>query len=132
MLVHTTDRTSSLGVTDATGFVAVDNVNKLIVLSFRGTASLGNWIGNINLDFNSFGACNGCQVHAGFLSSWQDSKDQVVKALTQAKAQNPNYSIIFTGHSLGGAISTLAAAELRQQGFNAALVNYLSELIWLH
>lgn len=110
-------------MTDATGFVAVDDVNKAIVLSFRGTVSLSNWIANVNLDFNDFDACDDCQVHAGFLSSWQDSKGQIVDALTQARARNPSYSIIFTGHSLGGAISTLAAAELRQQGFNAALVN---------
>lgn len=101
----------------------MDDVNKLIVLSYRGSASLANWIGNINLGFTSFPACSGCQVHAGFLSSWNDSKDGVRAALTAAKAQHPDYAIIFTGHSLGAAIVTLAAAELRQQGFNAALVS---------
>lgn len=113
----------SVGLTDATGFVAVDNQNKLIVLSYRGTSSLGNWIGNVDVGFESFSACNGCQVHGGFLSSWTDSRDQVKAALTKAKADNPSYQIIFTGHSLGAAIATLAAAELRQQGFNAALVS---------
>lgn len=116
------DILSSLGVTDATGFVAIDDVNKAIVLSFRGSVSLSNWIGNINLEFNDFQPCDGCRVHAGFLTSWNDAKDRVKAALQQAKASKPNYSIIFTGHSLGGAISTLAAAELRQQGYAIALV----------
>lgn len=130
--MHTTaNRSPSLGVTDATGFVAVDNVNKVIVVAYRGSASLGNWIGNFNVEFNAFQPCNGCQVHAGFLSSWNDSKDQVVAALQQATASNPSYSIVYTGHSLGAAIVTLAAAELRQQGFPGALVSlmYLACLI---
>lgn len=121
-LEDVTNRCPSLGVTDATGFVAVDDVNQVIVLSYRGSASLGNWIGNVNLGFNAFMPCKNCQVHAGFLSSWNDSKDQVKAALTQAKSANPNYAIVYTGHSLGGAITTLAAAELRQQGFPGALV----------
>lgn len=112
----------SLGDADATGFVAIDDANRLIILSYRGTVSLSNWIGNVNVGFNSFAPCAGCQVHAGFLSSWTASRDQVKAALTKAKADNPDYQIIFTGHSLGAAVTTLAAADLRQQGFNIALV----------
>lgn len=117
------NRTPSLGVADATGFVAVDDTNKLIVLSYRGSTSLSNWIGNINIDFNAFAPCSGCLVHRGFLSSWDDSKDSITATLTQAKSDHPDYSIAATGHSLGGAIATLAAADLRQQGFDIALVS---------
>lgn len=112
----------SLGPADATGFVAVDDQNKLIVLAYRGSTSLGNWIGNLNVEFDAFSLCSGCQVHGGFLSSWTASKDQVTTSLTQARAANPGYQVIATGHSLGAAIATLAAADLRQQGFNIALV----------
>lgn len=112
----------SLGETDATGFVAVDNVNKLIVLAYRGSTSLANWIGNFNIEFVPFASCSGCSVHAGFFDGWNDSKDQVKTALAQAQANNPGYNIIATGHSLGAAIATLAAAELRSEGYNVALV----------
>lgn len=97
------------------------------MLSYRGSSSLANWIGNINLAFAPFSGCSGCQVHAGFLSSWEDSRDSVKAALAQAQAANPGYAIIATGHSLGAAISTIAVAELRQTGFNIALVRTLAE-----
>jgi len=112
-----------VGATDATGFVAVDNANKLIVLSYRGSTSLSNWIGNVNIEFDSFAACSGCKVHRGFLSAWIDSRDRVQSALSQLKNNHTDYSMIFTGHSLGGAIATLAAADLRQKGYNIALVS---------
>ncbi|KAK5939369.1 hypothetical protein PMZ80_008673 [Knufia obscura] len=132
--VHNAGATSilefqDLGVADATGFVAVDDTNKLIVLSYRGSTSLSNWIGNINIDFNAFAPCSGCLVHRGFLSSWDDSKDSITATLTQAKSDHPDYSIAATGHSLGGAIATLAAADLRQQGFDIALYTYGSPMV---
>lgn len=120
---------TNVGVTDATGFVAVDNTNKLIVLSYRGSASLNNWIGNFNINLNDFEPCSGCQVHAGFLSGWNDSKDKVTAALQKAKSDHPDYSIVSTGHSLGGALATLAAAELRPKGFNIALVTFGSPMV---
>jgi len=91
-------------------------------VSYRGSTSLGNWIENVNIDFATFAPCSGCQVHRGFLSSWTDSKNQVTAALSQAKSNHTDYSIILTGHSLGAAIATIAAADLRQQGYNIALV----------
>jgi thioesterase domain-containing protein len=35
---------------------------------------------------------------------------------------NPGYKIISTGHSLGAAVATLAAAEFRNQGLSVDLV----------
>lgn len=96
------------------------------MLSYRGSTSLRNWLGNLDLELTGFLPCKDCQVHRGFLSSWNDSKDTVRNTLARARADHPDYSIIFTGHSLGAAIVTLAAAELRQQGFNIALVSCLA------
>lgn len=118
-----------MGPTDATGFVAVDSKNRLIILSFRGSTSLGNWIGNVNIDFATWSQCGGCTVHSGFLQSWTDSKDKVTTALKSAISQNPGFAVIATGHSLGGAISTLAVADLRSQGMSIGLV---CSLLLLH
>jgi thioesterase domain-containing protein len=43
-------------------------------------------------------------------------------------ANFPNYKVVVTGHSLGGAVGTFAAAELRNEGINVDLVCFLSSL----
>lgn len=44
-------------------------------------------------------------------------KSNTVAAVTSAKATYPSYTIITTGHSLGGAVATIAGAYLRKAGF---------------
>ncbi len=51
----------------------------------------------------------GGRVHAGFLSAFKEVSDQL-DALVRAKA--PEQRLWLTGHSLGGALATLAAAHL--------------------
>ena len=66
--------------------------------------------------------CNGCFAHAGWLDSWNGVKSLVRGAVDGARATYPGYKIVSTGHSLGGALATLAAAELRKAGYTIDLV----------
>ena len=45
--------------------------------------------------------------------------DREVRA---AQAQHPYFLTVIIGHSLGGAIATYAAAELRDRGYSVDLV----------
>lgn len=45
-------------------------------------------------------------------------------AVAAAKTANPSYSIVFTGHSLGGAVSTVAAAYVREAGYAIDIYSY--------
>lgn len=54
-------------------------------------------------------------------------KDQVVDSLAEAVASYPSYTIIFVGHSMGGAVATYAAADFRKNlGYDIELYTYAS------
>ena len=74
------------------------------ILAFRGSESLGDWIGNLLLVATNepdYGA-----VHLGFFEAYRRIADDVLSVLPT------NSPIWLTGHSLGGALASLAAAEL--------------------
>lgn len=109
-------------LTDVTGLVAVDSTNRKIVVNFRGSQSARNWLNNLDFTAIPSDICSQCRVHQGFWRSWLEARPRILTAIKEAAAQNPGYGIVATGHSLGGAIATLAAANLRNSGYNVALV----------
>lgn len=110
--------------TDATGFVVIDYTNQLIVVAFRGTASLLGWIPNFKFNRVPTTICNGCGAHGGLWTAWLGVRDAISNAVRDAVAANPGFNVVCTGHSQGGAIASLAAADLRNAGYNAALYSF--------
>ncbi|KEY69353.1 hypothetical protein S7711_08111 [Stachybotrys chartarum IBT 7711] len=111
-------------LTDVTGFVAADYTNNLTLVSFRGSASIRSWLSDVIFIRIPVDICSGCTAHWGFWTSWVDSRGPVLQAVRTAVAKNPGFRIAFTGHSLGGAIASLAAAELRDNGYNIDLYTF--------
>jgi hypothetical protein len=99
--------------------VAVDQTQKLIVVSFRGTNSVKNLEAILNFGLTSTGlpaTCKGCTAHGGFIQGWLDAKSMVVAAINATSAAHPasaGYKILVTGHSLGAGISSVAVVDLR-------------------
>lgn len=86
------------------------NYEDIFMVVFQGTSGFEDWINNFkachrSVYFNPL-ATDIC-VHDGFLDQWTVAKN-LVKDKTQDKQK-----ILITGHSLGGAIATLCAYDLR-------------------
>ncbi|KAI1214653.1 alpha/beta-hydrolase [Annulohypoxylon truncatum] len=111
-------------VTDIEGYVSSDDTNKLIVASFRGSSSIRNWIADLSFILVPCDVVSGCLTHAGFLTAYNEIADDLLAALKNATAAQPDYKIAFTGHSLGGAVATVAIAYARKQGYAADLYTY--------
>ncbi|KAJ5656410.1 hypothetical protein N7507_008360 [Penicillium longicatenatum] len=107
---------SNTTITDTAGFVALDDTNKAIVLSFRGSYSVRNWLADVDFPYTNPGLCDGCEAEMGFWNSWAFVKDPISKVLDETVASNPDYELVIVGHSLGAGIATLAAADLRGMG----------------
>ncbi|KAI1169074.1 extracellular lipase [Nemania serpens] len=109
---------------DIRGFVSTDAKNKVIVVSIRGSHSIRNWLTDFEFFLEDCPLVFGCQVHSGFATAWDEISGAVLSAVKAAKAANPSYNIVFTGHSLGAAVSSLGAAYARQQGLQVDIINY--------
>jgi triacylglycerol lipase len=106
------------------GFFAVDSTNKLLVLSFRGSRTISNWIAN--LDFGQTDAsslCSGCEAHTGFFKAWEAVADALTAQIASATATYPSYTLVLTGHSFGGAVAALGGTALRNAGYTLDLVS---------
>ncbi|KAJ1423230.1 Alpha/Beta hydrolase protein, partial [Ochromonadaceae sp. CCMP2298] len=107
-------RTLYDAASDMQGFVGyLPSANSIYVV-FRGSASMRNWIVDVETwqtPYTSSPEC-GCQVHAGFYSTEQAVISDVLSAVSQLVAKYPSYSVRVTGHSLGGAVALLAGLDL--------------------
>ena len=97
------------------GFTSLHPPSKSIVISFRGTRNLDNWINNLFFakpDAPFPKAPQGAAVHYGFLKSFYEIRPDLVRNYLELRKKYPHYSIQFVGHSLGGAVSILASMDL--------------------
>jgi hypothetical protein len=91
---------------DTRCFVAA--ASEAVLVSFRGTNNVGNWLSNLNVLYTTR---NYGTVHRGFLGALQVVEPQLRSALANLNERK----LLLTGHSLGGALATIAAAEWQEQ-----------------
>ncbi|KAM7276789.1 hypothetical protein ACFE04_018655 [Oxalis oulophora] len=109
-----------------------------VVISFRGTATCLEWLENLRATLTPFpndGESDDALVESGFLSlytsgnsmfpSLQQMVRQEISRLLQNYGDEP-LSLTITGHSLGAALATLTAYDIKTTFKHAPLVTVIS------
>ncbi|KAJ3327128.1 hypothetical protein HDU76_012343 [Blyttiomyces sp. JEL0837] len=109
------------------GFAAVNENLQTIVVSYRGSTDIQNWIADIIFAKTDakFGPYDH-PVHSGFLAEWESVQDQSISAVQQLVSQYPNYPVTFASHSLGAAVSVLGALTMVEKGIISASNTHLA------
>lgn len=68
--------------------------------------------------------CPNCTVHAGFMTSWQNTRCTIVPHVEKALGEYPDYELVLVGHSLGGAVAALAALEFQARGWTPHVTTF--------
>ncbi|KAG5471959.1 hypothetical protein CUR178_02636 [Leishmania enriettii] len=99
------------------GLAGVDHANRQIVVAYRGSDNIQNFVENINVlqvRYDKSSSCGRwCRVHAGFLDAYNSLRQQTRDVVLQLIQENPTYEVLVTGYSLGAAIAVLAAVDLQ-------------------
>jgi len=93
--------------------ILLDKANKEFIVAFSGTknpAQLGNEIlNNPNVDYDMHDI-EGSRVLKYFYNHYQAFSDWIEDEVREAAKKN--YKVVFTGHSLGGALAVHAATDM--------------------
>jgi hypothetical protein len=117
------------GAGDSTlAYIGFDPDTRLIYVVFRGTTDISsqtdtsfvNWATNLNSVKTTW---KGCQVHKGFHSAWTSVNPDLLTQLYKLMAVHRQADIRVVGHSLGGALATLFAMNLKSLTWPEAGVN---------
>ncbi|OOQ86069.1 extracellular triacylglycerol lipase [Penicillium brasilianum] len=137
-------------LSDSCGYIALSHAPgpKRIIIAFRGTYSITNTIidlsaypqsylpytGDDDDDNNNSTSpltlhCENCTVHAGFMKSWLNTRPTILPTVLTALQKHPDYEVTLVGHSLGGAVATLAGLEMRLKGWNPLVTTFGAPMV---
>jgi len=112
--VKTVLRIENTPVGDLTGFITVDHVRQEIITVFRGAESPENFDVITKFFMKRIPAwCKKCKISKGMSDAWDLYKAPILEMVLSQSTIYPEYRVVFTGHSMGGALATMAAANYR-------------------
>mmetsp|Transcript_1010 Transcript_1010/g.3431 ORF Transcript_1010/g.3431 Transcript_1010/m.3431 type:complete len:289 (+) Transcript_1010:127-993(+) len=103
--------------------VLLSEAQERVTVVFRGSLQLKDWL--VDLAFLKT-ADDGARVHGGFHFQlhYDGAMEEITKEVKLLLAKHPTYDVYCTGHSLGGALSSLCAFELSFALPHTKIYNY--------
>lgn len=101
---------------DGQGYTGYNPDTNMIVVAFRGSSNIPNWFADLDFVFTTYPntECSGCEVHRGFLQSYQSMSSNIISDVQSLVSQYSSAAVLVTGHSLGAALTVLAIVDLVQ------------------
>ncbi len=102
----------------ASGFIYIGKRTKVIVVGFPGTRTTLNWKYNAMqklVRYSNCLDCRGCRIYQGLSLYLKSIAKSLDKKLRKVLRKYRGYPIVVTGHSSGGAFSTLYANRIRNK-----------------
>ena len=96
---------------DSQGYSGYSSDGKIVV-AFRGSSNIKNWIADLDFTFANYPDCSGCEVHKGFYQVYLSMSTGVLSDVQALVSAHPGSPILVTGHSLGAAVSVHAAIDI--------------------
>ncbi|KAG2382438.1 hypothetical protein C9374_005640 [Naegleria lovaniensis] len=104
--------------------------DKTLVVTYRGTVpnSVKDWTNNFDIPLTkaSFGGKSIGSVNRGYLKQYNEDRNAIQKTIQEYQKRGLVDKVVFTGHSKGGALSQLAAADYKLNNPNGAKVEVVT------
>jgi hypothetical protein len=108
--------------TSVQGFTGYSPVLNAIIVCFRGSMDVKNWIVNLDTLQTDHPACKDCKAHKGFYDAYRGVSPILKSEVSKLLAMYRGAEVLMTGHSLGGALTALASYDLLDSHYP---VNYV-------
>eukprot|EP01094_Clydonella_sp_ATCC50884_P025480 TRINITY_DN6707_c0_g1_i1.p1 TRINITY_DN6707_c0_g1~~TRINITY_DN6707_c0_g1_i1.p1 ORF type:complete len:287 (-),score=89.98 TRINITY_DN6707_c0_g1_i1:346-1206(-) len=112
--------------TDMRGFGGYYPTYDTIIVSFRGSSSIRNWIEDLeNIRSEPYKNSTTMRIGDGWWNAYLSIRKEVLNGVAALVAQHPTSPIAVTGHSLGAAVAATCALDLVESGYpNTYLYDY--------
>ena len=101
--------------TDTQVYILKDSSTSTLIVGFRGSQpNFPDWFNDLSaIPFPYFPGSMGTLLHAGFLGAYNTIRKDLITVLLTKIAEEGIEQIYFTGHSLGGALATVASYDFK-------------------